>query len=108
MKGERLAEIRKDRGLKQRDLSKILSVSETTISGYENNRNRPGDEIKVSIAKTFDISLDYLLGAVDDELTLTRENMIILPKDFPEDARAKLLDYVELIMFRHMHERGYE
>jgi len=108
MKGERLAEVRKDRGLKQRDLSKILSVSEATISGYENNRNRPGDEIKVNIAKTFDISLDYLLGAVDDELKLNRENVIVLPKDFPEDARAKVLEYVELIMFKYTHGRGYE
>jgi len=104
MKGERLAEVRKDRGLKQRELSKILAVSETTISGYENNRNRPDDEIKVNIAKTFDISLDYLLGAIDDEITLTRDNMIILPKDFPKDARSKVLEYIELIMFKYMHE----
>ena len=51
MVGERLAELRKDRGMKQKDLSEILSVSVTTISGYENNQNTPSDEIKVHIAK---------------------------------------------------------
>ena len=37
MDGERLSELRKDKGLTQKDLAKILSVSENSISLYERN-----------------------------------------------------------------------
>ena len=64
MNGERLSDLRKDRGLTQKDLAKIIGVSENSISMYERNLNSPDDKIKVKIAKYFNISLDYLLGAI--------------------------------------------
>lgn len=91
--GYRLAELRKDRKLTQVELGKVLSVSSTTISGYENERNSPDDNLKVFLAHYFNISLDYLLGATDEEVRLDRSNILVLPQDFPDELKGELLNY---------------
>ncbi len=58
----RLKELRKDRGLTQKDLGNILGVGKTTISMYENGNSTPNDEIKLKICDYFNVSLDYLIG----------------------------------------------
>lgn len=104
MIGERLAELRKDRGMTQRELAKALSVSVTTISGYENDRNTPSDEVSVAIAKIFNISLDYLLGAIDEELPLIRNNVIVLPVGFPSRRRNEVLEFAGFLAYRHKNK----
>jgi len=101
MIGERLAELRKEQRMTQRELAKQLSVSEKTISSYENNHNNPHDEIKIQIAKIFNVSLDYLLGAIDVELLLDRSNVIILPKYFPIEANKEIGLHIELLSFKY-------
>ena len=89
MLGERLQELRKDHGLSQQDLADKLNVSIHTISSYERNRSAPDDTMKMEIAKLFDISLDYLLGLVDEPYSFHRaENCMLLPAEF-EDAEKK-------------------
>ena len=39
--GEHIRKVRLERGLLQKDLAKILKVSEDSISKWENNKNRP-------------------------------------------------------------------
>lgn len=60
--GDRLKELRKENGLTQSDLGRILNLGKTTISMYENGNSTPNDEIKLKICDYFNISLDYLLG----------------------------------------------
>ena len=60
--GELLAELRQDRGLTQKQLGKILSVSTGTISNYENGVHYPDLEKLVTLADYFQVSTDYLLG----------------------------------------------
>ena len=42
MFGEILQELRKDRGLTQAELARLLSISPLTISSYECGRSTPG------------------------------------------------------------------
>lgn len=58
----RIRELRKERGLTQEQLGKVLGVVKSTISLYESGKSTPDDEIKIKIADYFDVSLDYLLG----------------------------------------------
>ena len=60
--GELIAELRQDRGLTQKQLGKILSVSTGTISNYENGVHYPDLEKLVTLADYFQVSTDYLLG----------------------------------------------
>ena len=67
--GEILQELRKDRGLSQQDLGKILHVTPGTISNYENNVSLPGVERLVEMAEFFQVSTDYLLGRCSSRLS---------------------------------------
>lgn len=60
--GELLAELRQDKGLTQKQLGKVLSVSTGTISNYENGVHYPDLEKLVILADYFQVSTDYLLG----------------------------------------------
>ena len=60
---ERLANLRKNKGLTLRELSEELGeIKEATISRYENGHREPKLDTLLKIADYFDCSVDYLLG----------------------------------------------
>ncbi|WP_035290504.1 MULTISPECIES: helix-turn-helix transcriptional regulator [Clostridiaceae] len=54
----RLEEIRKERGIKQEELSDILEVSRQTISSLENGRYNPSIVLAFKIARYFNMSIE--------------------------------------------------
>lgn len=58
---ERLKTIRKERGLKQQDVSKMTGIHVITLSGYEIGKNEPNEEALIRLANAYDVSLDYLM-----------------------------------------------
>ena len=56
--GELMGELRQARGLTQKELGKILSVSTGTISNYENGVHYPDLEKLVQLADYFQVSTD--------------------------------------------------
>lgn len=59
---ERLKEIRKDKGLTQKQFGEILNLSQDTVSLWETDKSTPNAEQIINIALTFNVSSDYLLG----------------------------------------------
>lgn len=102
MNGERLSELRRDRGMTQKELGEILSVSKYTISSYENGKTSPDDENKKLLAKTFGVSLDYLMGLIDEPFPYEREkrvNCILLPVGFTAVQLDRLYEYIEFLRY---------
>lgn len=62
MLGERLRQLRKERGLTQAQLAAILVSGESTISQWENGRRQIDIETVERLASFFGVSVDYLLG----------------------------------------------
>ena len=60
--GSRITALRKKFNLSQSELAKKVEVSRTIIGNYERNENTPSIDILLKIAKTFDVSVDYLIG----------------------------------------------
>ncbi|MBQ7999922.1 MAG: helix-turn-helix transcriptional regulator [Ruminococcus sp.] len=101
MIGERLQELRKDHGMSQEELAKILGVSHYTVSSYECNRSDPDDKSKVIIAKLFDVSVDYLLGLTDEPVSYNREQRVLcLPHDFSEEDFSEIENYIKYIKYK--------
>ena len=74
--GERLAELRGDRGLNQKALSKQLHISSSSISAYETGSRLPSIATVFDYAEFFDVTTDYLLGLTDNPVSpsvLTQE-----------------------------------
>ena len=101
MIGERLQELRKDKGVSQADLANLLGVSSNTISSYECNRSDPDDNLKIILAKFFDVSLDYLLGLTDEPYSFQRRrNTVVIPTDFSDDDIAEIKEYIMYITYK--------
>lgn len=60
--GEIIAELRKDKDMKQEELADILNIARPTLSNWENGNRGIDLETLVVIADYFNVSCDYLLG----------------------------------------------
>lgn len=54
----RIEDIRKQKGIRQEELAKMLAVSRQTISSLENGRYNPSITLAYKIAKTFDMTIE--------------------------------------------------
>lgn len=64
--GERIKDLRKEKGLTQAELGKIVTVKNATISAWEKNINEPPLNVISALAAYFGVSTDYLLGLNDE------------------------------------------
>lgn len=65
MYGNRIKEIRMERGLTQTQFAQLLKTSQSTIGKYEREELQPNIDVIIKICKTFEVSADYLLGLTD-------------------------------------------
>lgn len=62
----RLSKLRRDSGLTQNELSKRLNISRATYAQYEIGRREPDIETIQKLASFFNVSIDYIVGRVDN------------------------------------------
>lgn len=63
----RLEEIRKERGIKQEELAKILEVSRQTIGSLENGRYNPSITLAFKIARYFNMTIEEIFIYEEDD-----------------------------------------
>ena len=64
--GEHLKQIRKSKGITQKQLGLDIGASERGIQNYELGERLPNFETIIALCQYFQISSDYLLGLSDD------------------------------------------
>jgi len=64
--GEKIRDLRKERGLNQDQLAELASLNRVTIAKYESGRVEPGAHALARIADALDVSADVLLGRSDE------------------------------------------
>lgn len=62
----KLRELRIERELTQSRLAKELNVSRYSITNWENGRTSPDIKSLKKLALYFDVTIDYLVGFVDE------------------------------------------
>lgn len=60
--GEKIANLRKKRGMSQSQLAKELNIGTSTLGMYETGKRSPNPEMLNKLADYFHVSVDYLLG----------------------------------------------
>nr|WP_302145095.1 helix-turn-helix transcriptional regulator [Limosilactobacillus mucosae] len=99
--GERIADLRKHRGLSQYQLAKLLNIATSTLGMYETGKRKPNVEMLEQIAEFFNVSTDYLLGRdhkEDDEKPLTRNQKLIaysIDPDISDEERQAIIEMVQ-------------
>ncbi|MBQ8860428.1 MAG: helix-turn-helix transcriptional regulator [Ruminococcus sp.] len=66
MRFENMRNIREDRDIKQKDIAKILNVSQNTYSQYETGVISLTAEILIKLSDFYDVSIDYLLDRTNN------------------------------------------
>lgn len=66
LKITRIRDLREDKDLKQKELSKYLSIDQSTYSDYENGRINVPIEQLIKIADYYNVSLDYIVGRTNN------------------------------------------
>jgi len=58
----RLAELRKEKNLSQKEIARVLQITQQAYSNYENGRREPDYNMLKKIADLYKVSLDWLLN----------------------------------------------
>ena len=96
--GERIKELRKQRGLNQDQLAELASLNRVTVAKYEAGRVEPGAQALARIADALEVSTDVLLGRSDEvpdiERPQTIEARIVSGgmDKLPQDQREQILN----------------
>ena len=61
-KMNRIRELRRSKGLSQRELGNAIGTAQQTISRLEVGNYSPPVDLIINLAEYFDVSIDYLLG----------------------------------------------
>lgn len=62
--GEKIKELRNEKGLSQMQLAKAIGVSQKAIDYWERNVNEPKASYLISLVKTFDITFDEFFADI--------------------------------------------
>lgn len=64
---QRLKDLREDKDLYQKDIAKILGTTQQYYSDYEKGKRDIPIRIYITLAKFYNVSIDYLAGLTNDK-----------------------------------------
>ncbi len=79
----RLRTLRKKYGLTQEDVAERLNMHRTTYTKFETDKTHVDQVYLIALAELFHVTVDYLLGKEEGEVSLLRdgENLVALTPD---------------------------
>lgn len=101
--GDRLKNLRIEKGISQTELAKQFNIARSTLSQYESNQRTPSDEIKIKLSEYFNVSLDYLLGKTDIKSYTEDSNVTIALHsdtdydDLPDEAIKEINNFIDYV-----------
>lgn len=108
--GERLKDLRVEKGLTLRELSKIVNISHSALSNYENDKQTDISPFSLTkLAEFYDVSLDYIMGLSEqkkrnvtpiEDLNISDEMIEILKEQpFNTQLLSKMVTHEKFIQF---------
>ncbi|UWD47196.1 helix-turn-helix domain-containing protein [Clostridioides difficile] len=91
--GDRIAKLRKELDINQKELATKVGITEASLSRYENNLREPKSEIIVRLAKELKTSTDYLLG-INENTKINREDKLIIESLSISEKTKQLLEKI--------------
>lgn len=111
--GNTIAELRKSIGMTQKEFSKIIGVSESSLAHYEQGITAPSIDILLKYADYFDVNIDYIFGrcrckvkysdlneVLADNMTITE--MVNIVSKLP-NKHKKYLHETILLLIKEKH-----
>jgi len=105
---ELLAELRKDKGLRQIDVAKATRISAKVLSTYETGARPPAIDSLVTLADFYDVTLDYFMGRtkinvstelLNSELSngISYESVLALLDALPPEGKEAFIYFLDAV-----------
>ena len=105
--GERIAVIRKKKGLSQDELAKKVGTISVTIGRYERDEIKPSVDVAAKIAGALDTSLDYLVGNSDEVLEKTLVKKITDIQKLSNDDKNVVIKLIDAFLRDTITKKAY-
>ncbi len=99
--GKRLKLLRENANMSRIELSYHLSTSVSAISLYENGNRVPSDDIKIAIAKLFNVSLDYLMGLKSLPNDTDSSKILSELANMNDDDVLEIIHFIQFLKSKH-------
>lgn len=89
--------LRKQSGLTQKELAKLLGYEQTIVSMWENGTRDPNVQTLIELSKIFDCSIDELVGnEINQEKSNNKNNEVKSDEKFT-DKQETLLPLIQML-----------
>ena len=95
---KRLNDLRTQKKLSREALGKLIGTSGAIIGKYEREERNPSVEVARKIASILEVSLDYLVGNTDVELSTEITKKIVDIQKLPEEERSHLFFVLDNVL----------
>jgi len=106
--GNRLKGLREEKGITQKQLGKVINISDRVIGYYESSDRFPKDEIILKmLADYFNVSIDYLVGRTSlrspqsEYVAESKSSYSLNIEGLPVEAIKMIEEYIELIRLKY-------
>jgi len=96
--GKKILELRTEKSITREKLGSMIETSGAIIGKYERNERTPSVEIARKIALALNVSLDYLVGNIEDKLDSKILKKIQEIQKLPSDDKNHLFYIVDNIL----------
>ena len=114
--GKLLSQLRKEKGILQKEVANHLNMTVATVSNYEKGVHLPDLNTLIMLADFFDVSTDYLLQRTEYRASInslnhqlsadfTVSDLLNTVVELDDHNTQALLDYYELLMLRNSIKR---
>lgn len=85
-----ITELRKEKGLSQKEAAAKLGISQALLSHYEKGIRECGQSFLIRIADFYDVSCDYILGRTNErnDVMAVAANLLTLNNDFEPSSKT--------------------
>ena len=101
MIGDRIRELRNQKRMSQTELSKMLHVSQQTVTKWETGKAEPSSSTVNGLANFFNVSADYLLGRDSDTENVDIKNDPVVLSYGGKPISKEDMDVIKAILARH-------
>ena len=75
-----------------------MGVHQNVVGRYERGKARPSIELALKIAKIFGVSLDYLVGQIEQEIDSNILKQVLTIQKLPKDEKGHILFTLEALI----------
>lgn len=106
--GQKLFQLRSERGIYQKEIAEFLAVSVGTISNYENGVHSPDLETLCKLAEYFHVTTDFMLELTENATSMEKLNVQMSDEhtigsalntiqDLSQPSRQQMLKYLSMV-----------